>query len=481
MGDSWDSKYYRPVGDGQMGEFEATRQAWEMEPHHLTTFRQVWDEADPPILCKIDHRKFDIWLTERLDATEDVVGAMKLSELTDKGDEESVRRVLLTELRKPHVIEKAVRIFIDEMAGRKAAEGTEKTQGIIFVGSNNQELDSWENQHARDVLAAVRKFSNNRLSAAIATHDDEDAIHTIDNFVAGDVDVVIVKQMAGRGLDVPSLKVELDLSNIRTENSFIQRITRPCTMWKYGPKATDLAQYCTYISPEDCLSTDLFNRLIRDQGGEHTPDSRIAVERGEETQLRTFEPRESNPPPPHTSLEADDVIPPTTLQDSDDNRASGTVGPLMDYIFGDNPNLFNASTKARLGQSFEEAIRNGLVPELPEDIQLAPEPETHRDLEAEYSALRGEINDLVKDIANVLFKEKYGRYVPGSRESLDNYQRVVTFDVWGHHYRRIGKPGDTKIRTLTMEDMEKLKANMSQHLKAIRPRGEGEQGRFGDA
>ena len=343
IGDSWDSRYYRPVGNGLLGEFEATYQWGQMRPDHNTEFREVWDEADPPILCKIYHRKFDIYLTERLEATDDPVGAMKLSEL-DRSDEEGVRQVLRTELRKRHIIERAVRIFIDEMAGRRLAEGTGATQGIIFVGSNNQELDTLENQHAQDVLSAVRRLSNDRLLAAIATSDDDNAIETIDDFVAGELDVIIVKQMAGRGLDVPSLKVELDLSNTKTANAFIQRITRPCTMWRYGPKPTDLAQYCTYISPEDYLSTEMFERLIKEEGGEY-----LVLDKGDETLLRTFEPMGGNPPPPHTSLEAEEIIPPTILQDSDDNRATGGLVGLVDYVFDQDPDLFNATTKGAVG------------------------------------------------------------------------------------------------------------------------------------
>ncbi len=480
LGDSWDSKYYRPVGNGLMGEFEETRQWLQMQPDHLTEFRTVWDEADPPILCKIYHRKFDILLTERLEATDDPVGAMKLSEL-DESDEDGVRQVLRTELRKGHIIERSVRIFIDEMVERRMAEGTSATQGIIFVGSNNQELDTWENQHAQDVLSAVRRLSNGRLNAAIATSDDEDAIRTIDSFVGGDHDVIIVKQMAGRGLDVPSLKVELDLSNIRTANAFIQRITRPCTMWKYGPEPTDLAQYCTYISPEDYLSTELFDDLIKEQGGEY-----LVMERGDETLLRTFEP-EHNPPPPHTSLEAEDIMPPTILQDSDDNKASGDMVDFTDYVFGQDPDLYNAITKPRFAQTVENALRKGLVPKLEDVREPAPDTAgtTHRNLEAELSALQKDITELAKKIGNVIFAEKHGRYVPGSEENRRNFQRVMTHDVWGHHYRRIGKRNGTQfetlIQTLTPEEMNWMKANMEQHWKAIGPRPEGEQGRFDNA
>lgn len=474
VGEDWIHTFYRPVSDGRVGQFEQTNQLMQMKPDHLTKFREVWDEADPPILCKIYHRKFDIFLSERLEATEEITGAVNLSELLDPSEEDEVRQVLRTELRKPHIIERAVSIFIDEMVGRRGASGTEKTQGIIFVGSDSEQLDSRDNRHARDVMNTLRRLSHDQLSVAIATSDDDAAIQTIDSFVAGQIDVVIVKQMAGRGLDVPSLKVELDLSNIRTANSFIQRVTRICTMWQYGTEAKDLAQYGTYISPEDCLSTTLFNRFIRDESGE------FAIARGHETLLRTFEPNGS-PPEPRTFLEGEEVIPPTVLEDSDLHKAPGGWLDFVDFMWSDNPNLYNAASKAQFAESLEEAVRRGLLPR-PEGMPDPPEPpqgagarlDTHRDLEAEYADLQEELVNLSKRIAYTLVIKRHGRYTP------DQYQ-VVIKRVWVDHYQRIQRAGDSKVYDLTLDELRMMKANMNQHWETLKPPAEGEQGRFSDA
>ena len=137
--------------------------------------------------------------------------------------------------------------------------------------------------------------------------------------------------------------------------------------------------------------------------------------------------------------------------------------------------------KARLAQSIEHGIRSGLAPTM-EDVEQPvynAATDTHRDLEAELSALQRDINELADKIVRVTFQEKHGRYMPGNRESGRNW-KATEIEVWGHHYSRIGKPRNTKVHTLMIAEMQRMKANMEQHWEAIGPRTDGEQGRFGD-
>ncbi len=469
-------RFYLPVGDELIGEFGATRQVLKMEPDHYTGFREVWDVPDTPILCKIGRRSFDLVLNEKDEATEDILGATRLSEVTD---ERRIRRVLRSELRKPPIIEKAVRIFIDEMARRREANGTESTAGIIFVGSDDENLSSVESQHARDVQSIVNRLAGDHLRVAIATSDQDDAIETINAFTAGDLDVVIVKQMAGRGLDVPRLKVELDLSSVRTANAFVQRVTRICTMWQYGDEKDDFSRAGTYICPDDFLTIGLFNQFVADEHGE------IAVERSEAELLRTFPPTPREPVQ-STVLEAEDVALPKTLGDSDLIQVPGDRIPVADYMFTNIEGLANLTTPARFISTLEGAIGQGYmtVPGAPERERLAdsivasepPRPnERFHDLGAEWQEARDRVEAVHKDVANELYAEEHGElhkhYDPKKYASTKR-------NLWTHHYKRLRKPAGTKIESLTLKELQELEQNLIDQRQAM-ARRHGHQGRLG--
>lgn len=474
--DPEDVRFYLPVGDELMGEFAATRQVLKMEPDHYTGFREVWDVPDIPILCKIGRRSFDLPLNDEDEATEDILGTTLLSEVTD---ERRIRRVLRTELRQPHIIEKAVRIFIDEMARRREAKGTESTAGIIFVGSNDESISSVDSQHAYDVQSILNRLSGGHLRVAIATSDEDDAIETINSFTAGDLDVLIVKQMAGRGLDVPRLKVELDLSSVRTANAFVQRVTRICTMWRYGDGKDDFSRAGTYICPDDFLTISLFNQFVADEHGE------IAVERSDAELLRTFTPTPREPDQA-TVYRATDVVLPKTLGDSDLIQVPGDRIPLADYMFANIEGLANLATQARFIATLEGAIGEGYItlPGAPEretvtDDNVVTEPpnpvKPFHDLGAEWQEARDRVEALHKEVAKVLYAEEHGEL----RIHYDpkKYANIVR-KLWTHHYKRIGKPAGTKVNSLALWELQEIEQNLTDQRRAMSHRI-GHQGRLG--
>src|SRR5258707_1244612 len=101
------------------------------------------------------------------------------------------------------------------MRGRSRSGARSRTAKILS-------LSPWT--CTRAVLLRQRRT----LDVVIAT-SAADGKEVIERFAGGHGDVLIVKQMAGMGLDLPWVKVGLDLSATRTYAALIQRMFRPAT------------------------------------------------------------------------------------------------------------------------------------------------------------------------------------------------------------------------------------------------------------
>ena len=463
IGDSYQATYYKPTGNGDIGEFQELRHWMLMKPDHITTFREVWDEADPPILCKIYDRPFDVPLNDIDDGSGEIVGTPFISELTN---ERRVRQALRDGLRTPVVVEEAVRIFVDEMALRRGAKGTSTTAGLIFVGSHLPEVEPEANEHALNVKRALEQVAGNNLRIAIATSDSDAAVETVADFTQGNIDVLIVKQMAGRGLDVPRLKVLLDLSNTRTPPAFVQRVTRGCTMWQPGDDPSYLAKVATYIHPADYLGKDLFDRFVKDEGGES-----LAVERTPFELLRTF-PEGCGPPVPTSTLVAKGVTVPDSIGDSDIIQVSGAwIAPLK-VVYGKIQELANLVTPARFAKTMEEAGFHSEGPLQPQYVEQPTdtEAEVFHDLDAEWERKRDALLEVQQRLTKARYWDSHTEYDGAA------FGRVSQL-VWDAHYKQIGKRGTT-INKLSIEDLENLRRNMLEELASVYPGtpDEGQQG-----
>ena len=135
--------------------------------------------------------------------------------------------------------------------------------GIIFCGNDQRGAEGVANEHARQLQDLIHEQEQWDVVIATSAQPEDEAEQRIKHF-ADEVtpvgDVLIVKQMAGCGIDVPRLKVILDLSSTRSEGAWIQRVMRAATLYQGFP--------AVYIAPDDCMSRTLFDRLIAAQGGE---------------------------------------------------------------------------------------------------------------------------------------------------------------------------------------------------------------------
>ena len=316
-------------------------------------FRQVWDDEPTSVICKVTHQPLEVNLTQVDGLSRLPKGARRLSELP----QEATRATLSAAVKDVGVVRDACQKLVTELTNRKKDD--DRTAAIVFVG-NDSPGDEEDNQHAKNVEAALRELADFRVVRA--TSADAQADKTIQRFIDGDGDVLVVKQMGGVGLDIDRLKVCLDLSSIRTRNYFIQRLTRICTVWDRTGKPEDMVTTAVYISPADCLSEALFQALVRDQGGE----ARETDLQGIRTEAIGY--REPDPPP--------DIYEPTGTQDadfrdSDELTAPGEQLPVVDRIMSifyeltgklSKPDAAHRITEA--GLRFEEPTDpNAEVPE----------------------------------------------------------------------------------------------------------------------
>ena len=427
-------RIFRPrAGNEFVDIYERERYRYRLEAHHITSFRDAWDTEDPPPLCYVERRPFDVDL-ERIDSlTAEIKGQGKLSSLSIPNTRTTLGRVL----REAPIIRQACAELVNVLSTRK--KDWQQTAAIVFVG-NDKVGDFRDNEHAERVRDALSVLDQG-LDVMIATSSDtKDAAKTIDRFISGQGDVLIVKQMAGIGLDVDRLKVCLDLSSVRTPAAFVQRLTRICTVWQPTNNPYDTVRTSTYITPDDCFGAALFQKFITDEGGERTTTD------AESDQFigsrEAFEQQALPPPdfyiPTGTSL-------PETIEDSQKRTAPGEALPEVDKLFGLIPELSRTRTQPEMANIMESAglgFHNGN-----EQVEYAEV----RDINAERKDIQHACNDLVRQVA-------YKRTGGASGEAIKQ--------VWADHKRRVAYEPWVKLRDIDSDILERMRRNLEQELRS---------------
>ena len=212
------------------------------------TFGEAWREVTSngtPILCKISRTPFDVELSYAAIKGED---ATWLKEIDSPA---KVRRYLGKLVRQEIVIrEGCFRLLLSLRARWNLSADF---QGIIYCGNDIEPENERElNKHAEKIRSILLQLAGELLitdlDVRIATSENNGG-DTIKEFAGingapGKGHILIVKQMAGMGIDFPWVKVGLDLSPTRTFGSLVQRMFRPAT-----PHADAVA--CEWITPDD--------------------------------------------------------------------------------------------------------------------------------------------------------------------------------------------------------------------------------------
>ena len=239
-------------------ELLVTEELVRLRAHHETTFRQAWNEEPSP-LCRLTHETIDINLLE--------VGSnipFKLSE----ADITTAGKVLSKIVRNPEVIAQGADKLVRDLRIRQRV--MPNAAAIVFTG-NDEPDDGEDNAHAKKVRSAIIQAASNygmRLEPVIVTMKSEDgeAADVLKGFTQRGIgDVLIVKQMGGVGLDCERLKVLLDLSNVRSVTSVMQRVMRVAT-------AAGKHRVGTVITLADPMMDAIWQNFVVAEGGEAPRD-----------------------------------------------------------------------------------------------------------------------------------------------------------------------------------------------------------------
>lgn len=225
---------------------------YRMIADYQYSFADAWAETPCP-LSDIDIVTIDCDVTRYMGGR--VVGDS--GEVISQLSPNTTRTILGEVTRDNEVIAKGIDSLLHIMSLLRSSGIDASAAGIVFVGSDTDEED---NKEANRVKALIAK-RDPAMRVVIATSATSDkAEDTIKAFVNGDGDILIVKMMASLGLDCDRLKVGLDLSPIRSQASYIQRLMRIATVHP-------IYRHAYWITPADKLSVGMFQWIVAKQDG----------------------------------------------------------------------------------------------------------------------------------------------------------------------------------------------------------------------
>ena len=351
-------------------------QKLRLRPDLEVSFGEAWREetAGAPILCKISRVTFDVRL--RLLGVEDETATW----LSEVDSPDKVRRYLGRLVRQPVTIEEGCRRLIESLIARR--ELRPEFQAIIYCGNDIEAGDERsENKHPEEIkkiLLRVAAECGITLDVPIATSANGGK-ETIESFAGtedapGRGDVLIVKQLAGMGLDLPWVKTGLDLSATRTFAALVQRMFRPAT-----PCGGAVA--CEWITPDDIISATYFNRIVKDEGGEARASDLALIETYDK------ERKDKDPEPP---LAADQVRA-GRFEDSGGKAAEPEQWERVAEVISRAPRITAVYTHAEIA-----LIADTLWDFAKEDAVGDDDAVSVRDTSVSADALRAEMNDLAR-------------------------------------------------------------------------------------
>jgi hypothetical protein len=392
--------------------YGGTSQTLKLRAHHTTTFKQAWAEEPRP-LCRISRLPFDV---ELKDVT-DVEQAVCLSELPPTG----VRQHLGKITRSAVVVRAGVERMVQQL---RALRGLQPDiAAIVFVG-NDEDPAKRVNEHAQLVRSAIESIDPSFEIVIATSSDGNDGTEKIQRFARGRGDVLIVKQMASLGLDVPRLKVGLDLSPIRTPAAYIQRVMRIAT--PYTP-----AEVCVLIVPDDCLNRALFDTLISDEGGEA---------RADQLELLMSYPKDREDQAQRTLFTVDGIAE-SDFDDSQGVHAAAALRPDVDQIVSAIPELLSIVTHAQIAQRL---VKSGLI--------VGHRPETSVNTGSVADDLRADINEDAKDEAKRRLKAIMGDGYDGAV-----YQMLIRTVYTEAKAAAGARPGCTLEEIADLEVLKRIK------------------------
>jgi DNA or RNA helicases of superfamily II len=355
---------------------ETLKGIYRMTADYPYSFADAWAERPSP-LSDIDLIEIDADVTKFIPSTD----ATKFKRLKTLSGSESQRILGKFVVRNWDVQVECIKAAIRELKRLRATGGNIGV--IVFVGNDTEDED---NHEAKSVLSIFKKYAS-ELNVVIATSTTDSATDRIEAFVDGQGDVLIVKMMAGLGLDCPRLKIGVDLSPIRTVASYAQRLMRIATLY-------DSCKVAVWITPADPIGTELFHMIVTSSGGylERTEASRVLDEKLTEIKPNEDDYFVENP-------EQGDV------RNNAQHLGKREYWPQLEKFVATAQGITNHMSRATLMYAFESAFA----------AEAGAETQ-HEDLNEKIKGLRDSIqhwrNEWVKNILRV----KRGKEYNGSKD-----------------------------------------------------------------
>lgn len=393
--------------------YEGVARTLELIPDYRTSFKQAWDEG---ALCTINWIPFDVELS-KIEGTKSENGLM-LSEVENRAD---ARKALSRAVRSPVVMAQGVQRLVRQLRRRQSSRFD--IAAIVFCGNDNEKDDPGVNKHARQIEDEIHRVDPS-LKVIIATSADAGSDH-LKAFSNGVGDVLIVKQMASLGLDIPRLKVGCDLSPIRTPAGLIQRLMRIATLY-------DHITVCDWISVDDLFFRAAWTKLIAGEGGDA---------RGSEVELARWYEKEKEERE-QIFFGIDDTAL-ANFEDSDRYHADKSRWDVVEAILEIVPWALERTTHAKLAERVDSS-----------GLQVAPAPaggsRLVKDTGLEIDTLRADINELADEI--VTMRMKRGEYDP------EEY-RQIRRQVFADAYQSAHIPRGWRLPDITnLADLKRIRA-----------------------
>jgi hypothetical protein len=386
---------------------ETLKGIYQMVPDYGYSFADAWAERPSP-LSDIDIIEIDADVTKYIGAS----GNAKQKTLKELSGNESQRVLGKYVVRNWDVQVKCVKEAIREV--RRLRQTGTNIGIIVFVGNDTEDED---NHEAKTVQSIFKKYAP-ELVVVIATSTTDSATDTIEGFVEGQGDVLIVKMMAGLGLDCPRLKVGVDLSPIRTIASYAQRLMRIATL-------NPLCNVAVWITPADAIGLGLFHMIVTSAGGhlKRTEASRVLEE-------RLVQPNPSD---------QDEYIVANPKQGDVRNNAQhlgkAEYWPQLEKFIANARGITNHMSRATLMHAFESATVGGATVD-------------HEDLNETIDELRASIQNWRNEWVNNVLR---GRRGAGYQGPNDKEFATVHQQCWGQMLSDLSIPRgwDVKVETDT--------------------------------
>lgn len=382
---------------------EGVKRILELHADHTTTFQEAWDEK---VICHVSRAPFDVDLSRVSD--QKVESGLLLSQLTSTAQVRTALRCVRT----LPVIREGARRLVEELTHLRV--NTPETAAIVFCGNDDDKDDRAVNKHAEEIKREILRI-NPDLRVVIAT-SAEDGKDRLKDFANGIGDILIVKQMASLGLDIPRLKVGLDLSTVRAYASWVQRLMRIATIYKNFSK-------CIWIHPDDIISRALWEALVIAGHGEATATDLELV--------RAYEKEKKDSPEP--DFYGVDGTALADFEDSELNRAKKEEWALVSAMLTAFPAILERYSHAQIAAQAKAV-----------GIQVSEEAVEHGqrviDTQDQTVVLRENINDLADEIAKM--RVGIGEY---SREDFGELMR----DIYLRAYRSAGVAPGLQLKQIT--------------------------------